>query len=325
MTKYVNLIYLILVLLIVVFIQIGIRTGQRPDMKFEGESEGGFKPMAQKIKEAKALMEKSKQAVIEAAEGEGAKEVEMVFIPPGKFVMGDNEGHMDQHPEREVFLKGFFIDRYEVTFAQYYSFMALTDHREPRLAGYLAVDSENMHLLIKPLNAVAGVDWNDAYSYCQWKGKRLLTEAEWEKAAKGDEGLKWPWGNEEQPGFANLVGLQDGFPYLSTIGGFKMDKSPYGIYDMAGNVMEWVSDWYQEDYYGAAPASNPTGPQDGDFTVGPGGVFMGKFRGGGFRVVRGASWNDSIKRAQTAIRFKAYPTYRDVTIGFRCAKDFVGS
>ena len=238
---------------------------------------------------------------------------EMIFIAPGEFIMGNDEGHFDQQPARKVYLDGFFIDQYETTFAQFYAFIAATGHRKPRLAGYLAVDSRQLHLLMNPSNAVVGISWYDAQAYCDWKGKRLPTEAEWEKTATGADQIKWTWGNEEEPGFTNLVGVADGYPYLSTVGAFARDRSPYGVFDMAGNAMEWVSDWYQEDYYRVAPVSNPMGSERDGFRMGPGRV--------GFKVIRGASWNDSIKRAQSAIRFKAYPSYRDVTIGFRCAKD----
>ncbi len=301
----------LLVFLIVIFVQIGIRTGERPDMRLENGKEGRFKPMAQKIKEGKLSMEEAEQKVIEAASV--VEEEEIVLIPAGEFLMGNNEGPLDQQPERKVFLKGFYLDKYEVTFAQYYAFMAATGHRKPRLAGYLAVDSTSMHLLMQPSNGVAGISWHDAVDYCEWKGKRLPTEAEWEKAAKGTEQGRWPWGNDEFPGLANLAGVADGFPYLSPVGAFQQDRSPYGVYGMAGNVMEWVADWYQEDYYQIAPASNPTGSGKNGFRMGPDRE--------GFRVIRGASWNDSIKRAETTVRFRAYPEYRDVTIGFRCAKD----
>jgi formylglycine-generating enzyme len=310
MTKYINLLYLLFVLLIVVFIQIGIRTGQRPDMRVETE-DAGFKPMAQKIREAKEEMHEAEQEVIHALPNQ--EHEEMIFIPAGDFLMGNDEGHLDQQPARQVYLDGYFIDQYETTFAQFYSFIEATGHRKPRLAGYLAVDSSQLHLLMNPSNAVVGVSWYDAQAYCDWKGKRLPTEAEWEKAAKGTDPILWPWGNEEEPGFANLVGVADGFPYLSTVGAFARDRSPYGVFDMAGNAMEWTADWYQEDYYREAPAKNPIGPERDGFRMGPDRV--------GFKGIRGASWNDSIKRAMNTVRFKAYPSYRDVTIGFRCVKD----
>lgn len=308
-----KLLYLLLVFLIVVFIQIGIRTGQRPDMVSESDSEGGFKPMAQQIEEAKARMKAAKAEVIRVASTDPAVlESETVLIPAGKFLMGNDRGPLDEQPARSVYLDAFRIDQYEVTFAQYYAFVEATGHREPRLAGYLAVDSSKMHLLMQPRNAVTGVSWFDADDYCKWREKRLPTEAEWEKAARGPQEGTWPWGNDEFATLANLAGQADGYPFLAPVDAFPQDRSPYGVVGMAGNAMEWTADWYQEDYYRTAPPRNPRGPGQEGYRMGPDRV--------GFRVIRGGSWNDSIKRAGAAIRFRAYPEYRDVTIGFRCAK-----
>lgn len=324
MSRYIKLLYLVFVLLIVVFIQIGIRTGERPDLRLKTE-EKEFKPMARKIKEAKELMQIAERGLMQTQLDE--EDDVMVLIPPGEFIMGSEEGALDEQPARKVSLKAYFIGKHETTFAQFYAFVTATGHRKPRLAGYLAVDSTDLHLFMKPSNTVVGVSWYDALAYCEWKGKRLPTEAEWEKAARGADQRKWPWGNQERADYSNLVGAGDGFLYASPVGALKQDQSPYGVYDMAGNAMEWVSDWYQEDYYGIAPVSNPTGPERGEFKMGPGGdsqalpLTFFEIKGEGFKVIRGASWNDSIKRAQTTIRFKTHPAYRDVTIGFRCAKD----
>jgi formylglycine-generating enzyme required for sulfatase activity len=269
----------------------------------------GFKPTAQRIKEAKELMSQAEKEVIQAHPDPAHEKT--ILIPAGEFVMGSTGGGLDEEPERRVFLDGFYIDPYEVTFAQYYAFVTATGHRKPRLAGYLALEAGELYLLMKPSNPVVGVSWHDARDYCDWKGKRLPTEAEWEKAARGTDGRKWPWGDKEEPAYANLVGPEDGFRYLSPVGAFGRDMSPYGVYDMAGNAMEWTADWYQEDYYRTAPARNPKGPETGEFSVGPDRK--------GFKVIRGTSWNDSVQRGRTAVRFKAFPEYRDVTIGFRCA------
>jgi formylglycine-generating enzyme required for sulfatase activity len=311
--RYAKLIYLALVLLIVVFIQIGIRTGQRPDMITESSREASFKPMAQKLKEEQAMMQSAEAKFVAAAAASDPDSDELIDIPAGNFTMGIDGGQLDQEPARKVYLDAFRIGKYEVTFRDYYHFMAETGHRKPRLAGYLAVESSSMHLLMQPENPVVGISWFDAQDYCEWKKRRLPTEAEWEKAARGTDGRKWPWGNEEVPQVANLVGFKDGFGFLAPVQAFRQDKSPYGVFDLAGNAMEWVSDWYGDDYYHHAPARNPAGPQMDAYRMGPDRA--------GFRVIRGASWNDSIKRAMTMVRFRAYPEYRDVTIGFRCATD----
>ncbi|MBI3611168.1 MAG: formylglycine-generating enzyme family protein [Nitrospirae bacterium] len=301
MSKYLIAIYLSLVFIILAIIQVGIRQEPGPPAVEVQTSDKGYTPLAKKLER---VAEESKKAEAEVRQVKVDDEFEaMVFIPAGEFTMGSPEGSHDQKPVRRVSLGGFYIDKYEVTFAQFYAFIGLTGHRKPRLAGYLSSSvTEDLPLFIKPLNPIVGVSWDDAVDYCQWKGKRLPTEAEWEKAARGTDRRKWPWGNEERSEYANLLG-DDGARYTASVGQFARDVSPYGVHDLAGNVMEWVADWYNQDSYRLLPASNPAGVPDGES-----------------RVIRGASWNDSIKRAQTSIRFKMYPEYRDVTIGFRCAK-----
>jgi len=301
MSKYLIGIYLALVLVILVIIQIGIRQKSGPPtLGGQGEVKG-YTPLAKKLEK---VAEESQKAEMEVKQAQVDDEFDlMLLIPAGEFFMGSDEGSNDAKPERKVSLDGFYIDKYEVTFAQFYAFIGSTGHRKPRLAGYLSSSvTEDLPLFLKPLNPVVGVSWYDAVDYCRWMGKRLPTEAEWEKAARGADRRKWPWGNEERSDYANLLG-DDGALYTAPVNHFTRDVSPYGVYDLAGNVMEWVADWYDQDSYRTLPVSNPVG------------VLYGEHR-----IIRGASWNDSIKRAQTSIRFKMYPEYRDVTIGFRCAK-----
>jgi formylglycine-generating enzyme required for sulfatase activity len=301
MSKYLIGIYLAVVIAILVIIQIGIRQKSGPPEPGAQKTDQGYTPLATKLAK---VAEESQKAELEVKQAKVGEEFEsMVFIPAGEFFMGSNDGSYDAKPVRKVYLDGYSIDKYEVTFAQFYQFIGLTGHRKPRLAGYLSASvTEDIPLFIQALNPVVGVSWDDAVEYCQWKGKRLPSEAEWEKAAKGTDKRKWPWGNEEQSKYANLLG-DDGARYTAPVNQFKRDVSPYGVYDLAGNAMEWVADWFNQDSYRILPVSNPQGVSEGES-----------------RVIRGASWNDSIKRAQTSIRFKMYPEYRDVTIGFRCAK-----
>jgi sulfatase modifying factor 1 len=301
MSKYLIGIYMALVLIILVIIQIGIRQPSGPPAtKLRSESEG-YTPLAKKLEK---VAEESRKAELKVKQTTPDDEFESrVLIPAGEFYMGSEEASNDAMPVRKVYLDSFYMDKYEVTFAQFYVFIDLTGHRKERLAGYLSSSViEDMPLFIQPFNPIVGVSWDDAVDYCQWKGKRLPTEAEWEKAARGTDRRKWPWGNEERSENANLLG-NDGARYTSPVNQFSRDVSPFGVHDMAGNVMEWVADWYSQDSYRLLPARNPVGVPDGER-----------------RIIRGASWNDSIKRAQTSIRFKMYPEYRDVTIGFRCAK-----
>jgi formylglycine-generating enzyme required for sulfatase activity len=301
MSKYLIGIYMAVVLAILVIIQIGIRQPSGPPGIEVRTESGGYTPLAKKLEK---VAEESRKAELKVKQTKPDDEFEsMVFIPAGEFYMGSEEASNDAKPVRRIYLDSYYLDKYEVTFLQFYAFVDLTGHRKERLAGYLSSTvTEDMSLFIQPFNPIVGVAWDDAVDYCRWKGKRLPTEAEWEKAARGTDQRKWPWGNEERSENANLLG-DDGARYTSSVNQSSRDVSPFGVHDMAGNVMEWVADWYSQDSYRLLPSRNPVGVPDGDR-----------------RIIRGASWNDSIKRAQVSIRFKMFPEYRDVTIGFRCAK-----
>jgi formylglycine-generating enzyme required for sulfatase activity len=299
MSRLFKWLYLGLVLAIVVILQVGIsRTGKVPGTD---DGEVGYTPLAAKIKAAEEGM-KSAEAQLGAVKIDPEFD-RMVLIPGGSFTLGDRRGGAIEQPERTITLPPFFIDVYETTFAHYHAFVSATGHRKPRLAGYLAVDSSGLPLLMNPFNPVVGVSWDDASAYCLWKGKRLPTEVEWERAAKGRSQREWPWGDDAVPLKANLVGDDDGFKYTAPVGTFRSDRSPEGVFDLAGNAMEWTGDWFDERYYAMMSGTNPLGPSNGKE-----------------RVIRGASWNDSLTRAKTPTRFKMRPDYRDVTIGFRCAK-----
>ena len=221
----------------------------------------------------------------------------MVVIPAGEFLQGNNAGAYDESPETSVFLDTFSIDKYETTNRRYSEFVQQTGHRAPT-SRYGGMDAFQL-----PALPVVYVSWDDAVAFCEWEGKRLPTEAEWEKAARGTQGVAWPWGNDVWSGLANVKGTQDGVKYTSQIGDFKHDRSMYGVADMAGNVREWVAGWYDQHAYRI---------REGDPDVQPGENTM--------RVLRGGSWADSLENARVTGRFKMLPRYRDTAIGFRCAK-----
>src|SRR2546428_13028993 len=191
---------------------------------------------------------------------------DMVFIPAGEFLRGYNGGSFDEEPEGLVMLEAYRIDRYEVTYGAYKAFVTATGHRKP-ISRYV----KHFDKLSAPTQPAGYVSWEDADEYCRYRGARLPTEAEWEKAARGSNGLLWPWGNQDKPGWAN-TGNADPVEFTAPVGRFSQDRSPFGVYDMDGNVMEWVADWYQEDSY-QDTQPNPMGPATGFY-----------------RVIRGASW-----------------------------------
>ena len=236
----------------------------------------------------------------------------MVHIPAGEFIMGSNredtEGKstefgmakplfLDEHPQRKVFLHSFYIELYEVTNSQYRKFVEATRSRPPIswVNGRIPVGRENY--------PVADVNWYEAGRYCQWIGKRLPTEAEWEKTARGPHGLEYPWGNEYDSQKANAGDTGRGD--LASVGSFDSGKSPYGVYDMAGNVWEWTQDWYQPY---------------------PGNQYQTDAFGQKYKILRGSSWGGVGHYAlplfyRSAHRFYAAPEQSFSDAGIRCARD----
>ncbi|MBI3755123.1 MAG: SUMF1/EgtB/PvdO family nonheme iron enzyme [Deltaproteobacteria bacterium] len=189
--------------------------------------------------------------ILSSCSGENVPKIEgMVYIPSGEFIMGsedvDTEGiakefgerrtryYEDERPVRKIFLKGFYMDKYETTNMQYKTFVDAAGYPPPPTweGGKYAAGQDN-----HPVN---NVTWFDAHGYCTWAGKRLPTEEEWEKAARGPDGNKYPWGNEYDEKKANL-----NKGATSPVGSYETDKSYYGVYDMGGNVMEWIDAWYK--------------------------------------------------------------------------------
>ena len=226
----------------------------------------------------------------------GDDEREMILVPEGIFSRGSDSGGFDEKPMQEIYLDAFYVDKFEVSVEAYNKYRKAANYVEPSVP-FFPGDSEVMKV---PSHAVVGVSWHDAVNYCTWAGKRLLTEAEWEKAARGTHGLEFPWGNKVLPKRANFAGTGDGYPYMAPVGKYPMGRSVYGVYDMAGNVSEWVDDFYDQFYYKSAPMMNPTGPENKKN-----------------RVFRGGSWFDSAYYARSAIRDWDEPADSFISLGFR--------
>jgi formylglycine-generating enzyme required for sulfatase activity len=220
----------------------------------------------------------------------------MVHVPAGEFLMGDDTSPFaSEKPAHTVYLDEYWIDRYEVTNAQYGLCVDAGACAEPQ-------SWEDSNLNGDPQPAL--VVWEAAQAYCHWGEGRLATEAEWEKAARGTDGRKWPWGNEFDPSLANLNGDEDGYEFTAPVGSFPRGASPYDLMDVAGNAAEWVSDWYDPEYYAESPTHNPAGPASGEQ-----------------RLVRGtlANGGGGPEKCRCVARFPNDPVRWE--FGFRCVSN----
>ena len=244
---------------------------------------------------------------------------EMVFIPEGVFTMGyniDNEkewGDNDEEPVHKVFLKSYFIDRYEVSASDFANFLNQHLKQSPLYFQLgLGVTIQKIDNLFRPRIGLSNypanrVSWYGAETYCRWVNKRLPTEAEWEKASRGTDSRVFPWGDkfptQELVTYRRKFN-QLGFKALEKIDSMHAGRSPYGIHHMAGNVWEWVNDWYSDIYYEESPYANPKGPDSGIS-----------------KVLRGGNWYYKAYYMRTTYRFNEKPNKFKNWQGFRCAKD----
>jgi serine/threonine-protein kinase len=259
----------------------------------------------------------------------------LIEIPAGEFWMGSvpKEGDDDEHPQHLVYLDTFYIGKYEVTNEQFDRFIKATGYKTDveKLGKGRIYEPENQGNWVEKAGVswryyynkdtkkypVVLISWNDAKAYCDWAGLRLPTEAEWEKAARGTDKRKYPWGieppGEKGVARANYADSQtgydwsdpsvdDGYKFTAPVGGYELGVSPYGGYDMAGNVWEWCLDRYGEFYYMVKAVENPPGPTTGSS-----------------RVLRGGSWFSSAIELRCANRNKIGQGYENPDLGFRPA------
>ena len=285
----INLIFIIMISAMLFFVH--GTNAQEPSPTFDPFASGSF------------YIEITPEPVPDPSENRFGKDnAEMVFIPSGSFTMGSDESDAltDTRPAHEVYLDGYWIDKYEVTNAQFARCVEAGYCYEPRDLSssthkdyYINDDYANF--------PVIHVDWNQAKAYCFWAGKRLPTEAEWEKAARGDGSFIYPWGNElpaEIPMQVGLFGSGDTAP----VDAFPEGNSPYGAYNVGGNVWEWTADQYDQYFYSKSPAENPKA-----------------VTGGNDYVIRGFSWAYPFSRHEITTRNFSYILNHSYDLGFRCA------
>jgi formylglycine-generating enzyme required for sulfatase activity len=233
----------------------------------------------------------------------------MVLIPKGYFQMGSKKSmfelrphdlfNTDRHtlgpenPAHEVYLDDFYMDIYEVTNDAYAKYVTAVSGKKPR--GWNSPDFKG------PQQPVVGVDWKEAVKFCEWQNKRLPTEAEWEKAARGKRPVKYPWGNT--PPDSSKLNYNEDIKKTTAVGSFETGKSDYGVYDLSGNVAEWVNDWHYPEYYLFSPKKNPPGPEKGKY-----------------KIIRGGSWRHNAEDVNLTYRNATTPVNRSTSIGFRCTK-----
>jgi formylglycine-generating enzyme required for sulfatase activity/predicted Ser/Thr protein kinase len=258
--------------------------------------------------------------------------MKLLCIPEGRFTMGSGNGYEDEIPVHAVILSAFWIDHTEVTNAMFTQFIAETGYQtsaEKEGWGYAfsgqdweKVTGANWQHPHSPDSDIAGLDdhpvvqvsWEDAVAYCAWAKRELPSEAEWEKAARGADGRTYPWGNDELAGnllnFADVnleqdwadLTIDDGYEFTAPVGRYPDGASPYQVLDLAGNVWEWVQDWYASDYYSSRKDwIDPLGPETGDF-----------------RVLRSGSWDNDSRDVRVSVREWYPPSDRSVYVGFRC-------
>ncbi|PWB74458.1 MAG: hypothetical protein C3F07_07465 [Anaerolineales bacterium] len=231
----------------------------------------------------------------------GKDRMTLLYVPAGEFTMGSEDGRDNEKPIHTVYLDAFWIDQTEVTNAMYSECVVDGVCENPRSGGS---NTRDFYFRASAFDnyPVIHVSWEDAKTYCEWVDRRLPTEAEWEKAARGDDDRSFPWGN--QTPHDGILNYNSNVGDTTEVGTYPDGASPYGALDMAGNVWEWVADWFGETYYASSQDSNPLGSDSGEY-----------------RVARGGAWYDDDDSVRSADRGWDNPTDTTNYIGFRCAMD----
>ncbi len=230
--------------------------------------------------------------------------MEIVFVEAGTFIMGSDNDEVNESPKHEIYIDDYWIDKTEVTNKMYYSCIKSGGCEKPLSDGFIA-PTDHYTNPAKENYPVVYVNYENAESYCQWASRRLPTEAEWEKAARGVDGRIYPWGNQSPT--QDTLNFNQNIGDLMPVGSYPLGASPYGALDMSGNALEWVADWYSDNYYEQSPSSNPIGPDSGQF-----------------RVSRGGGFYQSEYEVRATMRYSAAYWYNQSgDFSFRCAADAV--
>jgi formylglycine-generating enzyme required for sulfatase activity len=243
-------------------------------------------------------LQKAQQEQLQTLAQQGVSVPEgMVLIPAGEFWMGAEDGLPDMRPMHRVYVSTYWLDRHEVTNRQYRQCMESGGCAPPK-------DHSAYEDAARADHPVTNITWTQARNYCAWRGKRLPTEAEWEKAARGIDGRLYPWGNSDETFKARSRPGQPTKNGTAPVGSIEFARSPYGVADLVMNASEWVNDWYAEDFYRSSPSRDPQGPARG-----------------GFKVLRGGEPSNRPLELRASYRGWDDMSYWGPWVGFRCAQD----
>ncbi|MFC1706530.1 formylglycine-generating enzyme family protein [Planctomycetota bacterium] len=235
-------------------------------------------------------------------------EIQMVYVPPGDFVMGSDDGDDDEKPRHKRAMPwGYYVGRYETTWKEYRAFCRATGRATPTTPRWGGKDD----------HPVVNVSWDDTKAFCDWAGLSLPSEAQWEKAARGTDGRQFPWGNDWNPQLLNFndssctdghdwqdTSADDGYGYTAPVGSYVAGKSPFGAHDMAGNVWEWCADWYDENAHERYAKGQTNPPAQGEL-----------------RVLRSGGWDSHAVLCRCALRSRFPPPNQCDFLGFRPVKN----